>query len=224
MVDSSIGGKTGVNTKHGKNLIGTIWQPAAVLIDTDFLNTLPTEEFLSGLAEIVKLAAIRDKELFRFIETNREQILKKNMGQLLHIIKRSIELKKEIVEKDETEKNLRMLLNFGHTIGHGIEAASDFSISHGFAVSIGMVIESKISVKLGILPEAEEKRLQGLLTSLGLPVKLPENIQAAKIINKIKADKKNIDKDIRMVVIDNIGSCIKDIVSVVDEKTIEGCL
>ncbi len=171
IVDSSIGGKTGINTKHGKNLIGTIYQPEAVFADIAFLDALPDNEFLNGLAEIIKIAATLDKSLFDYIEKNYEKILSKDKDVLLHIIKRSIELKKEIVEKDPYELGPRQVFNFGHTIGHAVESDSDFSIKHGFCVSIGMAVESRISALSGNLNQDDEKRIVSILELVGLPTK-----------------------------------------------------
>src|SRR3989338_8857869 len=145
MVDSSIGGKTSVNTSHGKNLIGATYQPDAVFADLNFLETLPPEEFANGMAEIIKIAAASDKELFSFIEKNSKKILERDKNALFRIIKRSIELKKQVVEKDEKEHGLRQILNFGHTVGHALESCNNYQMKHGHCVSIGMAVESKIS-------------------------------------------------------------------------------
>src|SRR3989338_6744073 len=163
MADASIGGKTSVNTKHGKNLIGAFHQPAAVFADMDFISSLPDEEFLSGLAEIIKIAVAADKSLFDFLKQNSAKILYKDEQALTHILRRSIELKKEIVEKDPEESGLRQILNFGHTFGHALELLSGFRIKHGFAVSGGILIEAEISSLTGNLSIDEKNEIIHLL-------------------------------------------------------------
>jgi 3-dehydroquinate synthase len=205
MVDSSIGGKTGVDTKYGKNLIGTIYQPDAVFTDLDLLDTLPEEEFLNGLAEIIKIATTSDKALFSFIEKNIKNILTKEKKALLRIIKRSVELKKDVVEKDVNESGLRQILNFGHTIGHALEASSNYTGKHGHYVSLGIVIESKIAVLSGNLKDNESQRIISLLDSIGLPTKIKENIDLNKISQFMEADKKTRNQKPRFVILKEIG-------------------
>jgi 3-dehydroquinate synthase len=205
MVDSSIGGKTGIDTKHGKNLIGTIYQPDAVFADLELLNSLPKEEFLNGLAEIVKIAIISDKALFSFIEKNNKKILGKEKNALLHIIKKSIELKKDVVEKDEKESGLRQILNFGHTIGHALEADSNYKGKHGHYVSIGMAVESKIAVETKNLKQNENKKIISLLKKLNLPTQVDDNININKIIEIMKSDKKTRDQKPRFIILKEIG-------------------
>lgn len=205
LVDSSVGGKTGINTKYGKNLIGTIWQPDAVFADLEFLKNLPDEEYLNGLAEIIKVSLALDKELFEFIEKNFKKILEKQEDSLTYIIKRSIELKRNIVEKDEKETGLRQILNFGHTIGHAIETCSGFKIKHGFSVSIGIAVEVKIAVLSGFLPKKDEERIIGLLTKIGLPTKINKGYDAKEIIQVMKSDKKAINQKPRFIILKEIG-------------------
>ncbi|MFH0868172.1 MAG: 3-dehydroquinate synthase [Candidatus Woesearchaeota archaeon] len=210
MVDSSIGGKTGIDTKYGKNLIGTIYQPDAVFADMEFLKTLPEEEFLNGLAEIIKIAAISDKELFTFIEKNTKNILEKEKEVLLHIIKRSIELKKNVVEKDTEESGLRQILNFGHTIGHALEADSGYEGKHGYFISQGIAIESKIAVLSGSLKNEEEKRITSLLDAFSLPTKIKKDIELDKIYRFMEADKKTRNQKPRFIILDGIGKIKTD--------------
>jgi len=190
MVDASIGGKTGINTEHGKNLIGTVYQPDAVMIEVEFLKTLPEEEFLNGLAEVIKIGCILDKDLFEEIEKHKEGILQRKEELLLPLINRSISLKKSIVENDEQETGLRQILNFGHTVGHALEKASSYSLKHGFAVSIGMVAESMLAVEQGELQKGEVERIRALLKSLGLPTELPAEINTPQVWEAMKHDKK----------------------------------
>jgi|TARA_Y100000310_G_scaffold345431_1_gene464895 3-dehydroquinate synthase len=204
MVDSSVGGKTAVDTKHGKNLIGSIYQPDAVFTELDFLDTLPKEEFLNGMAEVIKIAITSDKKLFSFIEKNNKQILAKEKQVLLHIIKRSIELKRDVVEKDEKESGLRQILNFGHTFGHALEACSNYKIKHGYCISLGIVVETKIAASISNLKQ-EEKRIISLLDNFNLPVKLKKDIDENKIIEIMKVDKKARNQKPMFVILKEIG-------------------
>ena len=210
MVDSSIGGKTSVDTAQGKNLIGTIYQPEAVFTDLDFLDSLPKEEFLNGFVEIIKIAATSDKELFSFIENNISSILEKEKNSLLHIIKRSIELKKNVVEKDEKESGLRQILNFGHTFGHAFESYSDYKEKHGRCISLGIAVESKIAVLNNDLKEKEEKKILSLLEAFGLPVKVNGDINIDKIMEAMVSDKKTLGQKPRFVILNRIGKVKTD--------------
>ena len=205
MVDSSIGGKTGINTKHGKNLIGTIWQPDAVFADMDFLEKLPQNEFLNGLAEAIKMAIILDKDFFGFIEENYKKIMEKDKKTFTHLIKRGVEIKRDIVNKDPYEAGLRQILNFGHTIGHAVEAYSDFSMKHGFCVAIGMAVEIRIAVLLGELDTSEEKRIVSLLKWIGLPTNINKEFEKEKLIEFMMLDKKARKKKPRFVILKEIG-------------------
>jgi len=165
MVDSSVGGKTGVNNKYGKNLIGTFYQPKAVYIDTHFLSTLDKREFNAGMAEIIKMAVMFDKEFF-------EQI-KNNQISLEEMIKRAVELKAYVVSEDEKEKGIRSVLNYGHTFGHVIENMTNYKkFLHGEAVAIGMVMANELSKKLGYLSKEEAKEIKHLLKRYNLPTKI----------------------------------------------------
>jgi 3-dehydroquinate synthase len=210
MVDSSIGGKTGIDTKYGKNLIGAIWQPDAVFADLGFFGTLPTEDFLNGLAEVIKMAIILDKELFLFIEENYKKILKKEKDALLRIIRRSIELKRDVVEKDESEEGLRQILNFGHTIGHGLEAYYRYRKKHGQCVSVGMAVESQISELAGSLSEYNKRRVVSLLECVGLPAKVDKNIKVARLADFMRRDKKVRKQKIKCVLLSGIGKVKKE--------------
>ena len=210
MVDSSIGGKTSIDTEQGKNLIGAICQPDAVFADLDFLDTLPKEELLNGLVEVIKIAIALDKELFSFIENNVTNILEKEKNSLLHIIKRSIELKKNVVEKDEKEVGLRQVLNFGHTFGHAFEACSDYKSKHGHCISLGIAVESRIAVLNKDLKEKEEKKIISLLVAFGLPVKANSDINTDKIMEIMVSDKKTLGQKPRFVILSRIGKIKTD--------------
>jgi 3-dehydroquinate synthase len=203
MVDSSIGGKTGVNARAGKNLIGTFHPPALVLDDVDVLKTLPPRELNQGFAEIIKHAVIADADMFGQLES-----VDPNRIDLALLIQRNVELKARLVEKDEQERaDHRALLNFGHTIGHGIEYAAEYhGIVHGEAVSLGMVAACEISMKKAGLPAEECNRIVGILRKFRLPTELPKDFPREKIFDAIKFDKKFVRGAIRFVVTPKIGS------------------
>ena len=209
MVDSSIGGKTGINTKKGKNLIGAIWQPTVVFCDLDFLATLSDEEIKNGLAEIIKIASILDKNLFSFIEKNHKKIMQKDSLTMFHIIKISIELKKQVVEADERESGFRQVLNFGHTIGHALENYFEYKKKHGVCVSLGMIVEAKISRLLNELNEKEELKLVNLLEKIGLPTQL-QQVNRDKLIKLMKSDKKSVESKPRFILLKEIGKIKSD--------------
>lgn len=204
-VDSSIGGKTGVDIESGKNLIGTFYQPQAVFIDLNYLKTLPEKEFKNGLAEIIKYAAIDDEKMFRLLEENMEAIKENDQTLLLKIIENCCRIKKSIVEIDEKELGLRRILNFGHTIGHAIETQSNYEISHGQAVAMGMIAASRISVNTGHLDAASQKRLESLIIRADLPGRIPEEISTAGIISRIKLDKKKKGETVHFILLKKIG-------------------
>ncbi|MCM2325395.1 MAG: 3-dehydroquinate synthase [Candidatus Woesearchaeota archaeon] len=204
MVDASIGGKTGVNTKHGKNMLGSVWHPTEVIIDLDFLETLPDDEFISGIAEIIKIAAALDEELFMYLEKNKEKIMQRDDEAIRHVISRAIELKLSVVESDERDDGKRHVLNLGHTIGHAVESALDFKIKHGFAVSIGLVFESKVACSLEKISEKDVKRITRLLEKFGLPTKLPD-LDEERLIRHMMLDKKSENGNVNMVLLDGIG-------------------
>ena len=204
MADSSIGGKTAINTKHGKNLIGTFHQPDAVFADMDFLETLPDDEFKSGLAEIIKQGIIQDKELFDFLEKHTKDILERKKDILQHIIKRSIELKKQVFELDSHEMGLRQILNFGHTYGHALEAYNNYQMKHGFAVAAGMIVEAKLAVMTKNLKENEEERIKKLIEAFSFP-SADSGIITSKIMELMKSDKKSKGNKPRFVLIEKIG-------------------
>jgi 3-dehydroquinate synthase len=203
MVDSSIGGKTGVNARAGKNLIGTFHPPVLVLDDVDVLKKLSRRELNQGFAEIIKHAIIADAEMFRQLEDVDPVTI--DLGPL---IQRNIELKARIVEKDEHERaDHRALLNFGHTIGHGIERAVNYhDIAHGEAVSLGIVAACEISMKKAGLSKKERDRIVDLLGKFGLPIRLPKDFPREKIFDAIKFDKKFVHGTIRFVITPKIGS------------------
>jgi 3-dehydroquinate synthase len=164
MVDASVGGKTGINTPYGKNLIGVIKQPAAVLIDVNTLESLPAPDYLSAMAEIIKIAVILDEELCNLLSHHKDTILLRDSEFLIKIIYASVQLKKQVIEQDEFENGMRELLNFGHTIGHVVEKLEGYLITHGFAVALGMWIESNLAWQMGCLNKENLNKIQDLLS------------------------------------------------------------
>lgn len=188
--DSAIGGKTGVDTPAGKNLIGAFHQPAAVYADTALLSTLKKAEIAQGLAEVIKYGVIKDAELFVFLEKNMEKLFDRDAESISHIVARSCSIKAEVVEKDERENDLRKILNFGHTVGHAVEKLSDYSVPHGSAVGIGMVAEAEISKKMELLSESEARRIKEIVKAAGLPSGMPVEMEKQKLLDAMRMDKK----------------------------------
>lgn len=203
-IDSSIGGKTGVNFSNAKNVFGTITQPEAVIVDTSFLETLPIKQIREGLSEIIKYAVTQSSRLFKFLE-NIEEINNKNI--LEDLVYESIAMKAKIISKDEKDKGIREILNFGHTVGHAIEILSGHKISHGEAVSIGMAYEAKIAFVLKYLKEAEYQRIISLLKKNEMSIKT--DLNSNELIKIMKNDKKNRDGKIMFVLPNKIGSIVK---------------
>jgi 3-dehydroquinate synthase len=204
-VDSSVGGKTGVNHPLGKNMIGTFYQPSLVMIDIDTIRTLPKGELSAGMAEIIKYGVIADKELFNYLENNRENIL--SLGNsIIHVIRRSCEIKAGIVSKDEKEAGLRAILNFGHTIGHAIETATDYKrFLHGEAVAIGMCAAADLAVRMNIFRKKEAERIKNLVELYKLPSAIPDNINSSEIITAMEIDKKIQAGKIRFILPEAVG-------------------
>jgi 3-dehydroquinate synthase len=205
-VDSSVGGKTGVNHKLGKNMIGTFWQPRLVWIDVKTLNTLQKREFLSGVAEVIKYGVIWDEELFYFLEKNRTRILNLDRDVLMYVIKRSCEIKAEVVSKDEREAGLRSILNFGHTIGHAIETVTGYrKYLHGEAVAIGMYFEAKLASMLALINNKEVSRIKALIDSYSLPSEKPQDIDVGHILSAMELDKKAVAGKLKFILPEKIG-------------------
>ncbi len=205
MVDSCIGGKTGVDLQCGKNLIGTINQPKAIFIDINYLKTLPQNQIINGLSEIIKYGVIKDKKLFKYIEKNLEKILDKDISALQYIIEKSIKIKVKIIEKDERElNNERILLNYGHTLGHVLEKMSNYTLLHGFAISIGMVMINRIAVEKKFMKEKDAERIKTLLKKAGLPITSMKKPEAKDILS----DKKRSGNFINFVFAKKIGKAI----------------
>ena len=205
MVDAAIGGKTGVNLKSGKNLIGCFHQPQMVLIDPKFLKTLPPKEFRNGMAEIIKHALIQDPVLFNYLEKNTRQILSHQPLALNKIIVQSCRIKARIVEKDEKENRLRMILNYGHTLGHALEKLSNYRLPHGDCVSIGIQLINQITTQKKLLPQTTTSRIEKLLQAYDLPTQPPKNISLKKLLQTAQTDKKVRANQINFVILRKIG-------------------
>ena len=203
-VDASVGGKNGVNFGGYKNMIGTFNQPSFVLCDTSMLQTLPEREFVSGFAEIVKAAMIRDAKLFDYLEQNAEKAVARDPEAIRHLVIESVKIKADVVQQDEREKGERRILNFGHTFGHAIEALT--GISHGEAVSIGMMIAARRSVTECGFPKSQLDRLEHLLIRLGLPV--TTDAPTEDILRILLKDKKRESDYINMVLLSETGKSL----------------
>jgi len=207
-VDSSVGGKTGVDIPEGKNLVGAFYQPKAVFIDSQVLQELPKSELLNGLAEVIKYGVIYDRDFFRFLEVSLKEILALDLQVLEGVISRSCKIKAAIVEADEKESDFRRILNFGHTIGHAVEAASEYKLAHGAAVAMGMVAVAELAFLSGILDQREKERLSNLIDKFGLPATIPQEYDRAKIQEYLLADKKTIGGKVFFVLPTKIGKVI----------------
>jgi 3-dehydroquinate synthase len=216
MVDASVGGKTGINLPEGKNLVGVFLQPCAVCMDFDFLSSLPPRELRAGWAEVVKTAAIRDPGLFAKVERNAPAVAAGQLSvrSLAEIVGRSVEIKASVVAADERESGLRMILNFGHTLAHGLEAANAYrSLLHGEAVAIGMVFAARLGEELGVTRSGVASRIDSVLAASGLPTR-PRGVSAASILSAMQRDKKRGPRGLRWVLLEAIGSTsIADAVS-----------
>ncbi|MEW6586387.1 MAG: 3-dehydroquinate synthase [Nitrospirota bacterium] len=205
-VDSSVGGKTGVDHELGKNMIGTFWQPSLVWIDVETLTTLPRRELTAGLAEVIKYGVIYDETLFSFLENERERILNLDRDAMIHIIKRSCEIKAEVVSKDERESGLRAILNYGHTIGHAVETVTRYKkFLHGEAVAVGMYLEARLSETLGLIDKDHVIRIKALIESYGLATEKPADIKVHSIVLSMQLDKKAVAGELAFILPERIG-------------------
>ena len=205
-VDSSVGGKTGVNHPLGKNMIGAFYQPQCVIADADVLNTLNDRQLSAGLAEVIKYGLIRDIKFFEWLEQNIELLLARDKEALAFAIERSCLNKAEIVAEDETETGIRATLNLGHTFGHAIETGAGYGIYlHGEAVAIGTCQAADLSRRKGWLTDADVERIIALFKKANLPVTPPEQLDSDRFIDLMAVDKKNIDGKIRLILLTKIG-------------------
>ncbi len=205
-VDSSVGGKTGINHPEGKNLIGAFYQPRLVLIDVGVLRTLPQREFLAGLAEVIKYGIIEDPELFGLLEEKLDRLLTLDRDLLVKVVAASCAIKARVVEKDEREEDYRSVLNFGHTIGHALESLTGYEkFLHGEAVATGMAQAASISMRRGFCDEESHRRIHKLIMRAGLPTKIPSNIDPLELVRRMEVDKKSTGGKVKFICCAGIG-------------------
>jgi 3-dehydroquinate synthase len=225
-VDSSVGGKTGVNHPLGKNMIGAFYQPRCVIIDTDTLSTLPDRELSAGLAEVIKYGVLGDIEFLAWLEQNLAALRARDPEALAYAIERSCQIKADVVAADERESGQRALLNLGHTFGHAIETGLGYGQwLHGEAIAAGMVMAADLSRRMGWLTQADVERVEGLLRAAHLPVRAPDSLSVEDFLEHMAVDKKVLDGRWRLVLLSSLGSAF-----VTDEfdhevlrQTIESC-
>jgi 3-dehydroquinate synthase len=206
-VDSSVGGKVAVDHGQLKNMVGAFYQPEQVIADTGTLKSLPAGELINGLAEVIKSAAIRDGVFFSFLEDNMGRIKSLDEAVLEEVVFQSVSIKAGVVAEDELDMGLRHILNYGHTIGHAVESASDFAIKHGNAVAIGMVAAARIASRLGMLDEGEAERLKKLIVRAGLPAGMPD-LDVDEVMQAMQHDKKVRAGKTRFVLLKSIGDAV----------------
>lgn len=219
-VDASVGGKTAVNHEKGKNLVGAFYQPAAVVIDSSTLTTLPGREFNAGMAEVVKYGAICDPGFFDWLEQQTDAINDRDAEALDYLIERSVLNKADVVSRDEKEAGVRALLNLGHTFGHALEAETAYSdFLHGEAVAIGMVTAAVLSENRGLCESGTSHRLAALLRNFGLPVKIPPGLSVDRLAHAMQLDKKAVASGLRLILLNAIGNARIDCDSAEEEIT-----
>ncbi len=207
-VDSSVGGKTGVDIPEGKNLVGAFYQPKAVYIDISVLGSLPREELLGGLGEVIKYGVIRDNDFFNFLLSNQQGILALEPELIKKTVYLCCRIKAEVVSEDEREGGVRRILNYGHTIGHAVEGASDYTLIHGFAVSIGMVAAAKLAVLNGILAKNDYNKIVKILKLYNMPIDIPKELDRARIKRFLLTDKKTVGGKVFYVLPTGIGRTV----------------
>jgi 3-dehydroquinate synthase len=205
MVDAALGGKTAVDLPGGKNLVGAFHQPVSLWADVRVLHTLPARAYRAGLAEAVKTAVALDATLFRRLEADVRRLLRRDERSVLRIVARCLVLKGRVVVSDEREAGRRALLNFGHTVAHAIEAATDYRVSHGEAVAIGVVAEARLAERVTGLPRADANRIEALLAAFGLPVRSPAGIDPNRLARAMSRDKKSRAGIVRCALPERIG-------------------
>jgi len=203
--DSAIGGKTGVDSSISKNAFGAFWHPAAVFIDVATLQTLDGRQYRAGLVESVKHGLIASEEYFEFIEKHLDAILERDASLLETMASHNCAIKGRVVEEDPLEKNKRRVLNYGHTVGHAVEAAGDYTLLHGEAIAIGIVAAGLIEIELGLIEPGRLDRIRRVLEKLGVPVKLPPNLAEDRLMDVMKHDKKAVEQRPRFVLLDRLG-------------------
>ncbi len=205
-VDSSVGGKTGVNHADGKNLIGAFYQPKLVLIDVATLKTLPRREMIAGLAEVIKYGVIKDREFFQWLEDKIDKLIEHHAEPLIDTIAKCCAIKARVVEADEREDDYRAILNFGHTIGHALEAVTGYTeFLHGEAVGIGMVKAAALSLRQGFCDQKDFSRILAVIEKAGLPTEIPAGVSVQSLIQSMELDKKATGGKIKFVMCEGIG-------------------
>jgi 3-dehydroquinate synthase len=210
MLDASIGGKTGVDTDHGKNLVGTFHQPKLVVMDTSVVWTQEIPDLIGGAAEAVKHGAIVDGTYFDWIIANADALMHSDTDVVTRLVERSVEIKSDVVGRDPLEQGERAILNFGHTIAHALEHATHYRMSHGHAVARGMVIEARIGEQMGVTARGTARRITFALDALGLPSDLPPDLDPAEIVHLTRSDKKARFGKPRYVLLEHIGAVARD--------------
>jgi len=205
MIDSSVGGKTGVDTSHGKNLIGAFHQPSLVAIDVATLETLPDRHLVAGFAEALKHGAIEDADYFEWMVATHKALRERRADEMLELVRKSVSIKSAVVSEDETEQGKRSVLNFGHTVGHAIEAASGFQLLHGEAVALGMLAEAEIGKRSGVTDQMACDALELALERFGLPKKMPSDLDLNHLVSIMKRDKKTRGGEVRMTFLERLG-------------------
>ncbi len=207
-VDSSIGGKTGVDLEQGKNLVGAFHQPTLIWMDLQFLETLPPEEFRQGMAEVIKTAMIGDEALWNYLEDNQESLKHRQSEALGHVVEACARFKAKVVQADEKEAGLRRILNLGHTVGHALERLSGYGLRHGDAVAIGLVAAAKMAVSLGMLEPRDLMRVEELCRAWDLPVRIPASFSPEAVLAAMQTDKKHIGGRLHFILPVRIGEVV----------------
>jgi 3-dehydroquinate synthase len=226
MVDSSVGGKTGVNLGDGKNLLGTVHQPWGIYADVALSATLPDEEYASGFAEVIKSAAIADVKFFRWLERAAPVLIGRDPSALEEAVVRCVEIKGRVVLRDERESGRRAMLNFGHTVAHALEAVTGYRISHGNAVAIGICLEARIAAAVAEFPPAHVRRLERVVEAFGLPTRLPDRTSVDALIAASRRDKKARSGRVRYALPQSLGKMPSGAVVAVpvDDRTVRSVL
>jgi 3-dehydroquinate synthase len=205
MLDASVGGKTGVDTPYGKNLIGAFHPPVGVIADPLALSTLPERDYRAGLAEAVKHGLVGDRAYFEWMEAEASALTRRDPAAVAHLVRRSVEIKAEVVSGDERESGRRSILNAGHTVAHALEQVSGYQLPHGEAVALGLIVECRLAERLGIAPVGVAERVAGLLGRLGLPQRLPQPLDSDALLTGMASDKKNRGTQIRFALPSGVG-------------------
>lgn len=225
-VDSSVGGKTGVNHALGKNMVGAFWQPSLVWMDLSVLSTLPERELLAGLSEVIKYGVIWDREFFDFLADEHKGVLALEHDRVLRLVATSCRIKAEVVSRDEREGGLRAILNYGHTMGHAIETLTGYKkYLHGEAVAMGMYLEAALSERLGIMYKGGAGQVRELLEKYGMPHSMPEGLDTQQMVDAMAVDKKAVGGEMKFILPEEIGKVrVNEVVSAGDVRALLGSL